>query len=83
MGFCGWPVTPPGGDEWAALDLPVRERATALAGRVLWTLTGRRYGLCEATARPRFEPTGGTTYRGNVGFWPGLTLDPCSPRERG
>lgn len=74
MGYCDWPATIPAKytAEWAKFDEGVRERAIALAGRILWTLTGQVYGLCEATARPCFAPLQGTTYRGEGGFWPGL-----------
>ena len=58
MGFCEWPVTIPPGltAEWSALPQSTRDRAQLLAGRVLWTLTGQVFGLCEATVRPCWQP---------------------------
>lgn len=75
MRFCGWPVEIPASlkDAWDALDEDVQERAAALAGQILWTLTGRVYGVCDSVARPCMERRSeGTTYRGEAGFWPGL-----------
>ena len=73
MGFCGWPVQIPAeyADRWAAATVEQREYATALAGRVLWALTGQVLGVCAETVRPCFQPQrGGSLYRG---FWPGIT----------
>ena len=73
MGFCGWPVQIPAeyADQWAAATPEQQAHATALAGRVLWALTGQVFGVCAETVRPCFQPTrGGSLYRG---FWPGIT----------
>ena len=48
MGFCGWPVQIPAeyADQWAAATPEQQAHATALAGRVLWALTGQVFGVC-------------------------------------
>lgn len=88
MGFCGWPVTIPAelADEWALFPPDAQEVAVQAAGRILWTLTGQVFGVCEETVRPCFQPHRGTTYQGGA-FWPGMLAgDPtaagpcgCSP----
>ncbi|WP_062368044.1 hypothetical protein [Gordonia sp. QH-12] len=76
MSFCGWPVTIPAeyAERWAEATPEQQDRATALAGRVLWALTGQVFGVCSATVRPCFQPQrGGSLYRG---FWPGVSVTP-------
>lgn len=76
MGFCGWPVTIAAEhqDRWDAADPAERDHAAAIAGRVLWTLTGQVFGVCSETVRPCFEPQqSGSLYRG---FWPGASVVP-------
>lgn len=73
MGFCGWPITVASEleDEWAGYTAEVQDAAVSAAGRILWTLTGQVFGVCEETVRPCFQPHRGTTYRGGA-FWPGM-----------
>ena len=59
MGFCEWPTTVPTGlaTEWASFPEATRTRAQKLAGRILWTLTGQVFGLCEVSGlRPCWQP---------------------------
>jgi hypothetical protein len=65
-GPCGWVVTPCDSCCTQALnDLgPLRPALEAMTTRILWSATGKRYGLCETTLRP---------CRRNCGsFWGGL-----------
>ncbi|QRY62752.1 hypothetical protein JVX90_00295 [Gordonia sp. PDNC005] len=83
MGFCEWPVLIPAEYEerWQAASADDRQRATVLAGRVLWALTGQVFGVCPAVVRPCFQPPAhGTTWSGRAGavFWPGVTGDPAA-----
>ena len=82
MGFCGWPITVPTehAQRWQSAYAGDRAAATALAGRVLWTLTGQVFGVCSETLRPCFQPQpAGTAYRGaGAVFWPGLTGNPAA-----
>ncbi len=72
-----WPIqiTVP---EWSDATEEERTRAVELATNILWSLTGRVFGLVEATVRPCFGPRDGSTYRGTAGngrdayWWPGL-----------
>lgn len=83
MGFCGWPVDIPAEHQaaWSAASQAQRDRATDLAGTVLWTLTGQVFGVCQETVRPCFQPVDNvSTYRGGVTagagatWWPGLIM---------
>ncbi|MFZ2488684.1 MAG: hypothetical protein WAZ19_11225 [Anaerolineae bacterium] len=79
MAFCGWPATIPAeyASKWAAADGDAKAAATALAGRVLWALTGQVFGVCPETVRPCFQPgPRPSIYRGRAGavWWPGAVL---------
>ena len=58
MSFCEWPTTIPAAlsTEWTGFPEATRTRAQVLAGRILWTLTGQVFGLCEVTVRPCWAP---------------------------
>lgn len=50
---CDWTLNP--GlccDEWATLGAEVKARSVALATRLMWAATGRRYGPCEVRVQP-------------------------------
>ncbi|WP_139812893.1 hypothetical protein [Prescottella equi] len=75
MSVTGWDVvsTSP---EWAEATPEEKSGPETLAVHLLWSLTGRVFGLSEATVRPCFGPRDGSTYRGTAGrdayWWPGL-----------
>lgn len=55
--------------EWAAADPAVRTRAAAFAAFVLWSLAGRRHGVCTVTVRPCGDDcAAGSTYSGGGGL---------------
>lgn len=83
MGLSSWPVIIPAEyeDRWQAATADQRDAAAALAGRVLWTLTGQVFGVASATVRPCFDPyPAGTTYQGGAGavYWPGIAVNPAA-----
>ena len=50
---CGWTVTPVcNTDEWDTYSTEVKDAATEWATAILWSATGRRFGLCSVTVRP-------------------------------
>jgi hypothetical protein len=73
-----WPIESDS-PEWEAAEPDDRATAGELATTILWSLTGRVFGLCEATVRPCFGPREhSSTYQGKSGvgrdayWWPGL-----------
>ncbi|RDI32458.1 hypothetical protein DEU38_103191 [Rhodococcus sp. AG1013] len=77
MSVVGWDVVS-SNPVWADATPEDKARAGELAVHVLWSLTGRIFGLVESTVRPCFGPRDGSTYRGTAGggsdayWWPGL-----------
>lgn len=51
-GPCSWPFATDCAPGWAELPAAVQSFAQKLASYVLWSFTGRRYGLCEVVIRP-------------------------------
>lgn len=49
---CSWEINTLCVDGWDDLSAELREQATSYATLVLWSATGRRFGLCEITVRP-------------------------------
>lgn len=67
---CSWAVAPSTCDgDWDNYPQPVQDFATSLATKVMWSATGRRYGLCSNVVRPcgKYENNGwlGGTLYGN------------------
>lgn len=69
MAFCGWDVIIPDTltTEWQAASDEMRDAAQQSAGMILWSLTGKVFGLCDTRARPCFSPDQGSTYHGAGG----------------
>lgn len=50
---CDWELDPGVCCEgWDEFEPPVRQRAIAIASRLMWAATGRRYGRCETVVQP-------------------------------
>ncbi|OLT33670.1 hypothetical protein BJF84_21280 [Rhodococcus sp. CUA-806] len=74
----GWDVEPACSD-WnaASTSEEQRQRALEMSVHILWTLTGKVFGLMPATVRPCFgNREHSTAYRGSghsgAWWWPGL-----------
>jgi hypothetical protein len=55
-GPCAWPLQPDCCSDWTATPAKfpdaVKLYARTMAAKLMWALSGRRYGLCEITVRP-------------------------------
>lgn len=65
---CAWTIDTTCIDGWDGYTNSERDRATAWATRILWALTGRRFGVCEVTVRP---------CGGNCRYWGGWMAYPA------
>jgi hypothetical protein len=65
IGPAEWPLNLSGCTGWDALPEQIRTAATAVAGELLWILSGRRFGLTTLTVRPcrRSCPSGADFWR--------------------
>lgn len=63
---CAWPIDTGCCPDWDTYTPEVQASATAWATEILWSLTGRRFGLCETTIRP----CGSTCSHGGWMTWP-------------
>lgn len=54
-GPCSWPNVAPACDanaEWAGFSPEIKAQALEYANYIVWTATGRQFGLCQLTVRP-------------------------------
>jgi len=59
---CGWEPAVDCCSVWGDLPPSTQSSAAALAGFIVWALSGRQYGLCPRVLRPCAQPCGGSTY---------------------
>jgi hypothetical protein len=70
-GPCDWPADLGCCPSWDDLTDGQRSTALSVAGTVLWSATGRQYGLCDATVRPcRVLCPGAELAPWSPQFWP-------------
>lgn len=58
---CNFTVTTDCCDSWSEYTTELQTAAAEFGALVMWAATGRRYGLCERTARPCGRTCGGNT----------------------
>lgn len=74
-----WPDPDPSPEccpAWETADPALKTRVAAIAAFVMWSLAGRRHGVCQVTVRPCGEDCGnraGGRYSGYGGMYPLLT----------
>lgn len=56
---CNWPINTASVPAWADAEPDQQATAAAVATYVLWGLSGRRFGVCDVTARPAPSPDRG------------------------
>jgi hypothetical protein len=66
-GPCGWSVDVSCCADWATYGPALQQSAAEFGAYVMWAATGRRYGVCEITARPCGRTCGPNLYSGY--FW--------------